>query len=677
MYIKNIAILFTIIKSSNGAPALIGNNLAVSSIPQNLVTSNIPLSPFGKQQDICVQVDGVGYSVNGFPSSPYKIIPFTETFVNPREAQSKGKVCRSDGHCIRTYEHDVKEVQLRVFDNTIPSCKKFPGTWFLSYNGTIPGATIRMPTGHESIVRFNNKIDYKNGFFKGEFSPCLANNGRQGRPFSTHFHGSASLAGYDGWAEDETCFGETKDYVYPNNRPNTGWYHDHALHITADNAYLGMAGMYITSSKKKDGGCGEPWNLENIEEKLLILCDKVLDNKCQLFSDIFNTHQNNLYGDINLVSGIAWPKMALEPKWYRFRLLNAAVSRPWLLKIKDDKLQDVGQNICKVIAADGGYRNTPASFPVDGLLLGVAERYELVCDFTKFKGKQMYLWNDFDPIMMAGVPYFCNSHLIARFDVASGTSIQNPPAFEEFNTSIEPLKPINKVLSQNDLNTALQMANAGQAHRDFKFGRRNGHWTINGETWDTMKIAASDVGQNTWELWRFDTGGGWFHPVHIHLIDFFLIRREGGDNKGVRGYEQFSPKDVFYLGPSTTVYVVARFGAHKGDYMFHCHNLIHEDNDMMRAFHVMGSSVSKNAISAQPFIINPLINIIYNNWVYADPLLGETNAKKSSLMPAFNQDHFKKTLNKNLYRIFYPLPSDRPLMKGAVDPWESKWCPMI
>lgn len=637
----------------------------------------IPISPFGKTTNICASVNGQSYSVNGFPSTPFIIKPFTEIFANPTIAQPKGTQCRSDGHCIRSYEINVYEIQKRIFDKTIPSCKNLPATWFLSYEGSVPGPTIVMPAGHESLVRFNNKINYNTGFFKGSFSPCLANNGRVGRPLSVHFHGSASLPGYDGWAEDETCFGETKDYVYPNNRPNTGWYHDHALHITADNAYYGLAGMYLTSSKRKYGGCGEPWNLENIDEKLLILADKVLDNKCQLFADLFNTHQDNLYGDINLVSGIPFPQIPLEPKWYRFRLLNAAVSRPWLIKIKNDKLVDVGQNICKVIAADGGYRNTPAPFPVNGLLIGVAERYELVCDFTNFKGKSMYIWNDYDPKMMAGVPYFCNSHLIANLQIASKVIVSNPPVFQESNTSIDPVKPINKVLSQDDLNTALQMANADFSHRVFKFGKNNGQWTINGETWDTMKIAASDVGQNTWELWRFETGGGWFHPVHIHLIDFFLIRRKGGDNLGVRAYEQFSPKDVFYLGPSNTVYVVARFGAHKGDYMFHCHNLIHEDNDMMRAFTVTNSTLGINPLSAQPFIINPLNNIVYNNWVYADPLLGETNAKKSSLMPVFNQNHFNNTINKNLYRIFYPRPSDIPLMKGADNPWQSSWCPII
>jgi FtsP/CotA-like multicopper oxidase with cupredoxin domain len=175
--------------------------------------------------------------------------------------------------------------------------------------------------------------------------------------------------------------------------------------------------MSLVSSKQKYGGCGEPWNLEGIEEKLLILNDKLLDNKCQLFADISGPHKENLYGDVNLVSGIPFPKIPLEPKWYRLRFLNAAVSRPFLVKIKDDKLKDISANICKVIGADGGYRDTPAQFPAGGLLLGVAERYEVVCDFTNYKGKSLIMWNDYDEKMMKAVPYFCNSHLIASLQV--------------------------------------------------------------------------------------------------------------------------------------------------------------------------------------------------------------------------------------------------------------------
>jgi FtsP/CotA-like multicopper oxidase with cupredoxin domain len=658
-------------------------NLIYIILPINIDAQDvIPPSPFGLVTSICPSADGVPYSVGGFPGTPYKVTPFVDVFQNPPVAQYKNKVCRADGHCMLSYDMTITQTQKRPFDNSISGCKAFPGTWFLSYNGSIPGPTIRAPAGHETLVRFKNIINTNNGYFKETYNPCLPINGRVGRPTSVHFHGSASLAPFDGWAEDETCYGEVKDYVYPNNRAGTGWYHDHALHITADNAYLGLAGLKITSAKVKDGGCGEPWNLEDIEEQHMILSDKVLDNKCQSYSDHFNAHKDDLYGDINLVSGIPFPFMNLQPKWYRFRLLNAAVSRPYLFKIKDHRLNDISQRICRVIATDGGFRKTHIAFPVEGLLIGVAERYEIVCNFSGYGSRSIYFWNDFDSKIMKDVPYFCHSHLIAKGTFAAVTSIPNPPVFMTTQTTPDPLKPIFKVLTQADINAATAMATADQYHREMVFGRTNGHWTINGETWDTAKIAAEDVGQSTWEVWRFKTGGGWFHPVHMHLVDFFLLRRDreivgGVEPVGLRTNEILSPKDVFYLGPSEVIYVLARFGPHKGDYMFHCHNLIHEDNDMMRAMRLVDSTTTtKNPLSAKPFIINRLYNLVYNNWKYADPMLGETAAKPSSLTRTMTDAYVSQTLSKNMYRIFYPLPSDIVYMNGASNPWQSQWCPL-
>ena len=204
-------------------------------------------SPYGKKEDICPHYDGVTYYVKGFPGTPYKLTPFVNGFSNPIEATPMFTECREDGHCVRSYEIDVYPVQARVFDQSLPGCQNHPGTWFLTYNGSVPGPTIVMPTGHESLVRFNNKIT-PGGPLGFDFHPCDGE-GRKGRPFSVHFHGSASLAPYDGWADDNTCFNETKDYVYPNNRPNTGWFHDHAAHVTGENAYDGLAGFYIISSK--------------------------------------------------------------------------------------------------------------------------------------------------------------------------------------------------------------------------------------------------------------------------------------------------------------------------------------------------------------------------------------------------------------------------------------------
>ena len=151
-----------------------------------------------------------------------------------------------------------------------------------------------------------------------------------------------------------------------------------------------------------------------------------------------------------------------------------------------------------------------------------------------------------------------------------------------------------------------------------------------------------------------------------------MLKREG--DFGIQSYEYLSPKDVLYLAPSNTIWTIARFGAHKGDYMFHCHNLIHEDDDMMRAMRIINGDKGKNKDSAQPYIVNPLNNIIYNNWKYSDPMLSDTAAKKSNLVSVFNTEYLNETLSKNLYRIFYPLPSDLELTKNYINPWQSRWC---
>jgi FtsP/CotA-like multicopper oxidase with cupredoxin domain len=123
-----------------------------------------------------------------------------------------------------------------------------------------------------------------------------------------------------------------------------------------------------------------------------MLSDKVLDSNCQLYYNHEGPHRNNIYGDINMVNGQPWPNMPLDAGWVRFRFLNAAMVRPYLIKIKDSKGADVADKICHIIATDGGYRVTPVRFPEMGLQMGVAERYEVVCNFADYAGQTLYLW---------------------------------------------------------------------------------------------------------------------------------------------------------------------------------------------------------------------------------------------------------------------------------------------
>ncbi len=102
------------------------------------------------------------------------------------------------------------------------------------------------------------------------------------------------------------------------------------------------------------------------------------------------------------------------------------------------------------------------------------------------------------------------------------------------------------------------------------------------------------------EIWEFENkSGGWFHPMHIHLIDFKILSRDG---RAPFPYER-GPKDVVYVGENETVRVLMKFGPHKGRYMVHCHNLPHEDHSMMFQFRV--GPIADDTIDCDPMLADP------------------------------------------------------------------------
>jgi FtsP/CotA-like multicopper oxidase with cupredoxin domain len=509
-------------------------------------------------------------NVDGYPCSPFTLTPFQQVLTttasfNPPTKQSSGRVCRTDKHCADVFEYDVVGIQLEVFSRVLTGCKGKP-TKLLSYGGTVPAATVQVVHGREALVRFKNMIQQAAvpRAYMWNFEGCTPDLGKTGVPMAVHNHGQASLAPFDGFAIDRFCFGETKDYIYPNNRPTTGWFHDHALHLTTENVVHGVAGLYMITEKKTLGGCGDPYNLDTMDEVHLLLHDWGITNQCQINFDFDGPHDKSYFADINMVNGRPFPTLSnMGRKHYRFRTLVASVSRPYLLRLVTPTGQDVSSLYCTLIATDGGYFELrPRPFPKEGLMIGVAERWEFVCDFSRLPASvsTLILYNDFDDKRMKDVPYFTYSRYVAKFMFNNGTA--TGPVFVPTATGNVGTFAPGKVL-QDALPAAIAMAGQGKPHRSFKFERNGGLWAINGETWDSKRVAASDVGQNSWEVWQISSGGGWFHPVHIHLVDFFVLQRSlnsdgvfSPDLYGLSG----APKDVMYLGPGETIYILARFG---------------------------------------------------------------------------------------------------------------------
>ena len=191
------------------------------------------------------------------------------------------------------------------------------------YNGQVPGPTFQVMRGRRAVVRQVNNLPSVHPQLG--YTPWT----------SVHLHGSASLPEYDGYASDITNPGSYKDYQYPNWQPaRTLWYHDHGLHHTAENVYMGLAGQY------------QMW--DELERSLpiphgaydvpLIVSDRMFNADGSLLFD--NNDEKGFYGDVVTVNGVPWPVMKVSRRKYRFRILNASVSRSYNWSLEQPRDDD-------------------------------------------------------------------------------------------------------------------------------------------------------------------------------------------------------------------------------------------------------------------------------------------------------------------------------------------------
>ncbi|HEX8627714.1 MAG TPA: multicopper oxidase domain-containing protein [Catenuloplanes sp.] len=434
------------------------------------------------------------------------------------------------------------------------------------YNGSFPGPTIDIDQGTRAVLRVRNMLP--------------ATHPKFGHPFftSTHLHGSASLPQYDGYANDVTPPGSYKEYHYPNFQPaRTLWYHDHGVHITAENAYSGLVAQYHVHDPTErallpQGEFDVP----------LTITDAMFAADGSLAYDD-NTH-SGLWGDVILVNGVPWPTMKVKRRIYRFRILNASIARSYRPTLS------TGDPVT-MVATDGGLM--PVAQQVSQWRHGSAERYEILIDFSRYRaGQRVELRN----LSNQNNRDYANTNKIMAFDV-----VDEP--FETSRNTIPHLLMASSVMSLKP--------SQSRRTRNLRVQRTDDQWTINGKGWHDVvdsgyEAVLADPDLNDVEIWDLENkSGGWFHPVHIHLVDFQILSRNG---KPPFAYER-GPKDVAYVGENEKVRVLMRFEHHRGKYMLHCHNLPHEDHDMMHQFSVglkKGQPDRNDPIKADPCKVDDL-----------------------------------------------------------------------
>ncbi|MDJ0339902.1 multicopper oxidase domain-containing protein [Cryobacterium sp. PH31-O1] len=433
-------------------------------------------------------------------------------------------------------------------------------TTIAGYNGIFPGPTIRAVQGTRCEVRIRNALPAKGLLHTNAFRTV------------THLHGSASLPQYDGYAHDFTAPGGVKTYHYPNwQTARTLWYHDHNHHLTAQNVYSGLAAFYPLSDDYERGQL--PQGEFDVP---LMISDAMFNADGSLgYNDRLHV---GLYGDIILVNGVPWPTMKVKPRIYRFRVLVASISRSYRPTLSTG-------DPMYVVGTDAGM--TPIVQAVSSWRHGTAERYEILVDFRKYRvGQKIDLKN----LSNKNNVNFANTGKIMRFEVVADSgsnlgSISSIPATLDDGGSVHP--------HLGGIATMSLTPDMAKVKRQLKVEKVNGVWKINGTTWDDVaasrftKLFGNPQPYDV-EQWTItNASGGWFHPVHIHLIDAKIIGRN--TNGGKPFAWENGPKDVFYAGENESITALMQFDTGRdagGRYMIHCHNLVHEDHDMMVQFAV-------------------------------------------------------------------------------------------
>lgn len=484
------------------------------------------------------------------------------------------------------------------------------------YNGTYPGATIEARTNRAITVRWNNSLADKFGnplphLLPVDASVHWADPLKQGYPAAfngpvpivTHLHGGHTESASDGLPEAWFTPGfkitgpdfVKKTYRYDNDQQAaTLWYHDHALGITRLNAYAGLAGFYLLRDDNELALLAAGKLPAGAYEIPLAIQDRMFTADGKLFypsaPEVAGAPNPSVlpefFGDFILVNGVAWPKLKVEPRKYRLRLLNGSDSRFYRLTFSS------GQAFHQ-IGTDVGFLNAPVA--LTNLVIGPGERADLILDFTAYNGQTIILNNDAPTPFPDGDP------------VNPGDPANQIMAFE---VSL-PLSPVPDAQMPATLNT-IQKYNPLSAARTRKlllfegideFGRLQ---PLLGTVQEGKKLWHDAITENPMvndiEIWEVYNTTPDAHPIHLHLVAFQLINREdftatqdpntGALTNIVLSGTPSDPaanedgwKDTAQMFPGQVTRLIAKFDR-KGEYVWHCHILSHEDHEMMRPYYV-------------------------------------------------------------------------------------------
>jgi FtsP/CotA-like multicopper oxidase with cupredoxin domain len=408
-------------------------------------------------------------------------------------------------------------------------------------------------------------------------------------PTIIHWHGLLIPEEMDGHPRYAIAPGASFDYDFQViNRAGMYWFHPHPHQLTAPQVYYGLAGLFIVSDDE-EAALGLPVGEYDLP---LVIQDRTFDSQNQMvyLTNGMMDQMIGFLGDTILVNGAPNATLDVKASAYRLRLLNGSNSRIYKLAWQDSTPMTV-------IATDGGLLEAPVTR--DTITLAPGERVELWADFSGRTGSEMQL---------VSLPFSGFSSGGGGM-MGGGSSLPNGAPFDILNLKVgekgADVLPLPARLSTVARHRAEDAVNKNNP-RSFTLAMQGMIHTINGSVFEMDSVARNEIVRlgdlEIWEFANLEGGGGGMgmgmmnmempHPMHIHGVQFQVLGREltqGNEST----YQELSAgfvddgwKDTVLVMPGEKVQVLVRFENYAGTFLYHCHNLEHEDAGMMRNYKI-------------------------------------------------------------------------------------------
>lgn len=470
-----------------------------------------------------------------------------------------------------------------------------------------------------------------------------------GVPLVVHHHGGDTAPEFDGvpdqWhtpvrrqigpgigaaAIDPDAPGTLSQYTNAQEA-SLHWYHDHAEGLTRINVQAGLAGLYVVRDSNED----YLTYLANTIPRPPYEVGLVLQDRC--FDAVGNlvyaadpadypapanlpsnqpTHMPEMFGDVIVVNGKAWPNMRVEPRPYRLRLLNGSDSRFYTLSFGAASVWQIGTDL--------GFLNR--GVPMRTVTIAPGERADLVVDFSSVSGKSIVVGNSAPTPYPGGVAPAGGAAVVMRFQVKLplNTAVPRsaarllsllplrvlaetppllPPAVRMALTLPPP--PVRRILLGEGTDQYGRITPLLGVYHPKDAAANRGTLSFADPATERPKVGSTEV----WEFWNVSPDA---HPVHMHLVQFQVVDRRAFSApppqatamaNGWTGVRLVGPtrwtaaavqapaheagwKDTVVCPPGQVTRVLVSF-KRRGKYVYHCHILSHEEHDMMRWYEVV------------------------------------------------------------------------------------------